>query len=165
MRGLQIRRARVRMGRLRGGRWATKGGDLFGERPSLEAEPQQWRRVNPIQLSESPRAHAFPRQDLPELCQATPSKTRGRRECRVLCCTRSLVCIGRAHTSRHHRSAATNDIPCAMVLTLIDALSPVSMTLLVTVACKSSFADLAPAQGCQDHTPSPSAIHVARLTT
>jgi hypothetical protein len=76
----------------------------------------------------------------------------------VLCCTRSLVCIVRAHTSRHHRSAATNDIPCAMVLTLIDALSPVSMTLLVTVACKSSFADLAPAQGCQDHTPSPSAF-------
>ena len=30
--------------------------------------------------------------------------------------------------------------------------------LLVTVACGSSSADLAPAQGCQDHTSSPSAL-------
>src|SRR5215467_10550720 len=36
------------------------------------------------------------------------------------------------------------------------------MTLLVTVACRSSPARLAPAQGCQDHTTSPSANRAAR---
>ena len=45
----------------------------------------------------------------------------------------------------------------AQWLTTFCALSPVSMTLLVTVTRKSSLADLTPAQGCQDHTPSPSA--------
>jgi hypothetical protein len=32
------------------------------------------------------------------------------------------------------------------------------MTFLVTVACRSSSADLASAKGCQDHTPSSSAL-------
>jgi hypothetical protein len=55
----------------------------------------------------------------------------------------------------------------AQWFTTFCALSPVSMTLLVTVARKSSLADLTPAQGCQDHTPSPSApaTLVARAVT
>jgi hypothetical protein len=36
-------------------------------------------------------------------------------------------------------------------------ISPVSMTLLVTVVCGSPPANLAPAQGCQDHTTWPPA--------
>jgi hypothetical protein len=43
-------------------------------------------------------------------------------------------------------------------LTAYGALSSVSMTLLVTVACGLSLAGLTPAQGCQDHTPSPHAL-------
>jgi hypothetical protein len=103
------------------------------------------------------RIHAA--QTRPSFARDTPSERRGRRECRVLSRTRSPVCKGRKHTSRHHRCSRNIDIPCAMVLTLIDALSPVSMTLLVTVACRSSSTDLTPAQGCQDHTPSQSASH------
>ena len=34
------------------------------------------------------------------------------------CCTRSLVCKGRTHTSIHHRSAKRSGIPCAIVLRL-----------------------------------------------
>jgi len=61
------------------------------------------------------------------------------------------------HTSlSHHRSSRNIDIPCAMVLTLLRALLGVH-DFLVTVVCKSSFANLTPAQGRQDHTTSPSA--------
>ena len=40
-------------------------------------------------------------------------------------CTRSLVCKGRKHTSSHHRFTGTPGLPCAMVLTVSFALSPV----------------------------------------
>src|SRR6516165_12333580 len=51
------------------------------------------------------------------------------------------------HTSlSHHRSSRNIDIPCAMVLTLLRALLGVH-DFLVTVVCKSSFANLTPAQG------------------
>jgi hypothetical protein len=73
----------------------------------------------------------------------------------------------------HHRFSRCTDIPCAMVLTSYFVLSPVSMTLLVTVACGSrrvapvgadiaSPHDLTPAQGCQDHTTSLSATRADR---
>jgi len=53
----------------------------------------------------------------------------GRRECRVFCCTRSLVCKVKKHTSIVTTGEAeTSDIPCAMVLTLIFVLFPVSVT-------------------------------------
>ena len=61
--------------------------------------------------------------------KATSLERRGRRECRVLCCTRSLAWDEKNHTSVVTTGeAATSDIPCAMVLTLMFALSPVSMT-------------------------------------
>ena len=47
-------------------------------------------------------------------------------------------------------------LPCATVYDLLRALPGVH-DLRVTVARRSSSARLAPAQGCQDHTPSPSA--------
>ena len=73
---------------------------------------------------------AFPRRDHARgLRDITRLERRGRRECRVLCCTRSLAWDGRNHTSVVTTGeAATNDTPCAMVLTLMFALSPVSMT-------------------------------------
>src|SRR5215470_16916321 len=67
----------------------------------------------------------------------------------------------KAHKRRHHRLSRTTDIPCAMVYDLFRAL-PGVRDLVVTVACRSSPANLAPAQGCQDHTTSPSAVIITR---
>jgi hypothetical protein len=77
--------------------------------------------------------------------------------------TRSLVCSKKAHELVTTGSTETSGLPCAMVLTLLRAL-PGVRDLIVTVACKSSFASLAPAQGRQDHTTSSSAMasHVGR---
>jgi len=75
------------------------------------------------------------------------------------------VQMQKAHKRIHHRSSRSIDIPCAMVLTGYVVLSPVSVTLLVTVALRNVSQDLAPAQGCQDHTPLPSAATVHRLRT
>jgi hypothetical protein len=52
-------------------------------------------------------------------------------------------------------------LPCAMVYGLWRAL-PGVRDLIVTVACRSSPASLAPAQGCQDHTSLPSAAPITR---
>ena len=126
-----------------------------------------WRRIKrssapPIHFSNSP--DIIPH--LSEVLQGPrPSKDRGRRECRVLCCTRSLACEWKKHTSvvttgtPHHHG-----IPCAMVLTPLRALLGVH-DFLVTVACRSSSTDLTPAKGRQDHTTSPSAKCIARLAT
>src|SRR5262245_18526790 len=64
--------------------------------------------------------------------------------------------IRRARQQSHHRSSRITSIPCAEVYGLLRALPGVH-DLLVTVVCGSSSANLAPAQGCQDHTTSPSA--------
>src|SRR5215468_7668379 len=83
---------------------------------------------------------------------------RGRRECRVLSCTRSLVCNVRTHTSvfttgqPQHRHSLRDGVN-AYVRAL-----PGVHDLLVTVAFRSSPEGLAPAQGRQDHTISPSAF-------
>ena len=58
------------------------------------------------------------------------------------------------HERSHYRRSRNTDIPCAMFDGLLRALPGVH-DLLVTVACELSFAGLAPAQGRQDHTPSP----------
>ena len=108
-------------------------------------------------------------------------------------CTRSLVCIGRKHTSIHHRYPGTPGIPCAMVLTAYVVLSPVTglfchrhqriKVLSAPGRADLPSANLTPASGSQDHTTSPSAAtsfvsspfdrsqvfrpalhHVARLT-
>jgi len=63
-----------------------------------------------------------------------PQNKRGRRECRVFGCTRSLVCKGRkTHELVTTGKPKSSDIPCAMVLTLLRALPGVH-DLLVTVA-------------------------------
>src|SRR5262249_43099258 len=94
----------------------------------------------------------------PSRCEHHPRIRRGRRECRVLQphpqpCVRSEE----AHKQSHHTSTPLTDIPCAMVYGLLRAL-PGVRDLLVTVMRGSSPAHLAPAQGCQDHTTSPSAL-------
>ena len=69
-------------------------------------------------------AFAFSRRDAPGLCvNFRPRKrAQGKPGARR---TRSLVCKGRKHTSSHHRFAGTPGLPCAMVLTVSFALSPV----------------------------------------
>ena len=79
-------------------------------------------------------------------------------------CTRSLVCIGRKHTSIHHRYPGTPGIPCAMVLTVSFVLSPVTglvchrhqrMLAVPVRSDRHASANLTPASGRQDHTTSP----------
>ena len=91
---------------------------------------------------------------------------RGRRECRVFDCTRSLVCDGRKHTSVVTTGEAeTSAFPAQWLTAYLRALPGVH-DLLVTVAREVvDFTRLAPAQGCQDHTTLPSERNAARLTT
>jgi hypothetical protein len=65
-----------------------------------------------------------------EVCQGNVvPQNRGRRECRVNECTRSLVRDEKEHTSIVTTgSSRITGIPCAMVLTVSFVLSPVSMT-------------------------------------
>jgi len=77
-------------------------------------------------------------------------------------CTRSLACNKRKHTSKSTTGTPKqSDLPCAMVYDFLRALPGVH-DLLVTVARETHPANLTPAQGCQDHTPSPSAGHITR---
>src|SRR5262249_32058853 len=81
-------------------------------------------------------------------CLAAPIASRGNRE---------------NHASfSHHRYAVCTGIPCAMVYDLFRAL-PGVRDLLVTVVRGIITRALAPAQGRQDHTTSPSALRAARL--
>jgi len=77
---------------------------------------------------------------------------------------------GSRHNRRHNtcitlifKVILRQNIPCAMVLTLLRALLGVH-DFIVTVACRSSSTDLTPAKGRQDHTTSPSAKCIARPT-
>jgi hypothetical protein len=77
---------------------------------------------------------------------------RGRRECRVFRCTRSLVCDGRKHTSVVTADEAeTPTFPARWFYRLWRALPGVH-DLVVTVVSRNVSRDLAPAQGCQNHT-------------
>ena len=81
-------------------------------------------------------------------------------------CTRSLVCIGRKHTSIHHRSTGTPGIPARngfngflrdlpgdrLVATVASGLRRVRAR-----SGRHASANLTPASGRQDHTTSPSA--------
>jgi hypothetical protein len=101
---------------------------------------------------------AFPRRDFARvLHQPCPSREEGAGNTGCFSLTHGLVCK-RKHTSSspqvqplHRRSLRDG------VNAYIRAL-PGVRDLIVTVACKSSFANLAPAQGRQDHTISSSAI-------
>jgi hypothetical protein len=92
-----------------------------------------------------------------------PSGNRGRSEDRALAAPAASCAVRKAHELVTTGSTKTSGLPCAMVLTLLRAL-PGVRDLIVTVACKSSFANLAPAQGRQDHTTWPSASCRARRT-
>ena len=107
-------------------------------------------------------ASAFPRQDLPELLRRSPSKTRGRRECRVraapmaACASvESTRVSNQGHTAinRHSLRDGFNGLYRAL---------PGDRALL-----PPSFADrsttLASASGRQDHTSLPSADKPTRL--
>ncbi|SDT39861.1 hypothetical protein [Bradyrhizobium canariense] len=89
-------------------------------------------------------------------------------------CTRSLVRkVLEAHECRHHRFTGTPGLPCAMVLTVYSALSPVIGLSCHRRRCdakrhhlrdaQASSTDLTPASGRQDHTASPSALSAGRL--
>jgi hypothetical protein len=79
----------------------------------------------------SGRTFTFPRRDrVQALRQSSLKEARGRRECRVFRCTRSLVCIARSTQAIHHRYEPNTGIPCAMVLTGSFVLSPVRPALL-----------------------------------
>jgi hypothetical protein len=60
----------------------------------------------------------------PELMQRCPSRSRGRREDRVLSAHPRPVCVGSKHTVVTTGRAGSSGLPCAMVLTAYIALSP-----------------------------------------
>jgi hypothetical protein len=76
-------------------------------------------------------------------------------------CTRSLVCNKESTQVSNHRFNRSNPAFPARWFTTYCVL-PGVRDLIVTVARKASLARLAPAQGCQDHTLSPSARHITR---
>ncbi len=105
---------------------------------------------------------AFPRRDAPESCQGSPSKTRGRRECRVRAAPAVSYANGESGCAHEHTgSAEASGIPCVMVLRLMPR-SPRRRIRLVTVV--GGFSDgstrsglnchrrLGTSNGCQDHT-------------
>src|SRR5713226_2496626 len=92
----------------------------------------------------------------PSFSNRPPSKPRGRRECRMRVAPEA-ACATKSTRVSNHRYTASAGIPCAMVLTVSFALSPVT-----GLFCHRHFAghvpqSLAPAAGRQDHTTSPSA--------
>src|SRR5579864_2891399 len=114
----------------------------------------------PIQDVREPEGYesAFSRRDLrpSDASVLLPRKDRGRRECRVLAATHGPPAAKKAGGSDHRFSPIIRH-------SLRDGFNAYSRALpgvhdlVVTVASESSLAHLAPAQGCQDHTTSPSA--------
>jgi hypothetical protein len=94
-----------------------------------------------------------------------PPEVRGRRECRVFSCTRSLVCDWEKHTSLiHYRRSRNIDIPCATVLTAYIVRAPARLAFVSPSLAHHRGTSLAPAT----RAPGPHAfavrIHAARLT-
>jgi hypothetical protein len=105
------------------------------------------------------RSHdfAFPRHDVPESCEAfTPENREGAGKA-----GRSVHPQPRAHSEKHtsYSPRVRRNTPAfpAQRFTTYGRALPGVRDLIVTVACGSSPANLAPAQGRQDHTISPSA--------
>jgi hypothetical protein len=92
-----------------------------------------------------------------------PRKQRGRRECRALSRTHSLVCSKKAHEFETTGEPKHPAFP-AQWFTAYRALSPVYRAFLATVVSRNVSQDLIPASGDQDHTPLPSAFAYVRLT-
>jgi hypothetical protein len=102
-------------------------------------------------------AKAFSRRTCARVLQEPRPRKQGRREDRVLAAP-AASCATRKHTSIHHRfSRHTRPSPRNGVNGVVRA-PPGVRDLIVTIAYRSSSADLAPAQGCQDHTSSASRV-------
>jgi hypothetical protein len=100
---------------------------------------------------------AFSRRDAPELCKKFyPRKTEGAGKAGCPLHPQPRAQSVESTRVRHHRFTGTPGLPCAMVLTVSFALSPVT-----GLCCHRRLADtsanLTPASGRQDHTTSPSA--------
>src|SRR5215475_3843215 len=91
----------------------------------------------------------------PGVCQSSPSKIRGRRECRVFGAP-AASCATKSTRVRNHRYAETVRHSLRDGFTAYFVLSPVNRALLPPSFVKSST-NLTPASGRQDHTTSPSA--------
>jgi hypothetical protein len=105
---------------------------------------------------------AVSRRDAPESCQGSPSKIRGRRECRVRAAPAvSCASCTRKCAHEHTGSAEASGIPCVMALRLMPR-SPRRRIRLVTVVggferllkpgrVRVSHRRLGTSNGCQDH--------------
>jgi hypothetical protein len=100
----------------------------------------------------------------PRCAGGRPSKTKRAQGKPGVLRTRSLVCSKKSTRVSHHRFAETIRPSLRDGLRLMNALSPVSMTLLVTVACEIITRRLSTSPG----VPGPHAfavrIRIARLT-
>jgi hypothetical protein len=124
-------------------------------------------RTIPIQMSNSQGKSAGQQPRKPRGCtisrrlasegvpQRASSKSRGRREGRVLAATHGPPAAKNAG-GRYHRLSQTSGLPCAMFYGFLRALLG-DHGLVATVAGGISSADLAPASERRDHTTSPSA--------
>jgi len=91
------------------------------------------------------------------MSEASLPRCRGRRECRALDTPAALCAKVKKHTSIVTTvTPETSGIPRAVVLTTYTALSPVTGLSCHRRPRKLPSANLTPASGCQDHTPSPS---------
>ena len=99
---------------------------------------------------------AFPRRDSARVLRRSyPSKSRGRRESRMLAAPAASRAVGRStRVSSLQVQPERPGLPCANGFNGVLRDLPGVHDLLVTVAGRSSPADLAPAKGCQDHTSS-----------
>src|SRR5262249_16371143 len=83
----------------------------------------------------------------PSLERSASSRSRGRRECRVLSCTRSPLANGKkAHQHSRYRNRPNIGIPCAMVLTAASR-SPWSAGLVSLHRPAIRLAELDPSVG------------------
>ena len=87
--------------------------------------------------------------------RSCPSKSRGRRESRMPNAPAASRAVGRStRVSPPQVQPERPGLPCANGFNGVLRALPGVHDLLVTVAGRSSPADLAPAKGCQDHTSS-----------
>jgi hypothetical protein len=87
-----------------------------------------------------------------------PSKSRGRRECQVFGRTHGLACKTRKHTSLFTTGEAETSALPARWLTTYSCALPGVHDLVSHRRLPIVSTNLAPAQGCQDHTTLPSAL-------
>ena len=119
----------------------------------------RWRRAAALHKRQ---AFAVSRRHAPESCQGSPSKIRGRRECRVRAAPAvSCASCTRKCAHEHTGSAEASGIPCVMALRLMPC-SPRRRIRLVTVVggferllkpgrVRVSHRRLGTSNGCQDH--------------